>query len=89
MAMKAVAGGTDSSFGDGLAAAARSIIADDRRASTDPELSDAEAVHEVRKALKRWQALLRLLARPLGEQADQMCAEVVRCPQLPYLIAGS
>ena len=73
--MMGVAGEGDSSFGDGLAAAARSIIADARRALADPELSDAEAVHEVRKALKRWRALLRLLARPLGEQADQMRAE--------------
>ncbi|MBI2715306.1 MAG: CHAD domain-containing protein [Rhizobiales bacterium] len=65
----------DSSFGDGLAAAGRLIIADARRALTDPELSEAETVHEVRKALKRWRALLRLLARPLGEQADQMRTE--------------
>ena len=65
----------DSSFGDGLAAAGRLIIAEARRALTDPELSEAETVHEVRKALKRWRALLRLLARPLGEQADQMRAE--------------
>jgi CHAD domain-containing protein len=72
--MMGAAGGNDS-FGDGLAAAARSIIADARRSISDPELSDAEAVHEVRKALKRWRALLRLLARPLGEQADQMRAE--------------
>jgi CHAD domain-containing protein len=63
------------SFGDTLAAAARSVIADARRALADPELSDAEAVHEVRKAPKRWRALLRLLARPLGEQADQMRVE--------------
>jgi CHAD domain-containing protein len=63
------------SFSDGLAAAARSIIADGRRALTDPELSAPEAVHEVRKALKRWRALLRLLGRPLGEQADQMRSE--------------
>ena len=67
--------GNGDSFGDGLAAAARSIIADARRSLTDPELADAEAVHELRKALKRWRALLRLLARPLGEQADQMRAE--------------
>jgi CHAD domain-containing protein len=86
MAMKGVAGGNDSSFGDGLAAAARSIIADGRRALTDPELSDAEAVHEVRKALKRWRALLRLLARPLGEQADQMRAEA---RELMRAIAGA
>ena len=69
------AAGEGDSFDDGLAAAARSIIADARRALTDPEFTDAEAVHEVRKALKRWRALLRLLARPLGEQADQMRAE--------------
>jgi CHAD domain-containing protein len=70
--MKGAAKRGGSSFGDGLAAAARSIIADGRRALTDPELSAPEAVHEVRKALKRWRALLRLLGRPLGEQADQM-----------------
>ena len=64
-----------SSFGDGFATAARSIIADARRALANPELSEAEAVHEVRKALKRWRALLRLLARPLGDQADQMRGE--------------
>lgn len=63
------------SFGDGLAGAALSIIADARRALADAELSDAEAVHEVRKALKRWRALMRLLARPLGDQAEQMRTE--------------
>ena len=73
--MVGVSGEEGDSFGDGLAAAARSIIADARRSLADPELSDAEAVHEVRKALKRWRALLRLLAHPLGEQADQMRAE--------------
>lgn len=62
-------------FGDGLAAAARAIIADGRAALADPELTDAEAVHEVRKALKRWRALMRLLGRPLGEQAEQMRLE--------------
>jgi len=69
------AAGDGDSFGDGLAAAARSIIGEARHVLSDPELSDAEAVHDVRKALKRWRALLRLLARPLGEQADQMRAE--------------
>ena len=68
--MLGVAGGADASFGDGLAAAARSIIADGRRALTDPELSDPEAVHEVRKALKRWRALLRLLGRRRGRAGD-------------------
>lgn len=67
--------GHHGSFGDGLADAARSIIADARRALNDPELSDPEAVHDLRKALKRWRALLRLLARALGEPADQMRIE--------------
>jgi CHAD domain-containing protein len=70
-----VAEARKNSFGDGLASAARLVIADGRQALSDPELSDPEAVHEVRKALKRWRALMRLLARPLGEQADQMRAE--------------
>src|SRR4029077_5696367 len=73
--MKGVAGGGNSSFGDGLAAAALAIIADGRQALIDPELTGPEAVHEVRKTLKRWRALLRLLARPLGEQADQLRSE--------------
>jgi len=84
--MRGVAGGGDSSFGDGLAAAARLIIADGRRALTDPELSEPEAVHEVRKALKRWRALLRLLARPLGEQADQLRTEA---RELMRAVAGA
>src|ERR1700690_721980 len=78
------AGGDRDSFGDGLAAAARSIIADARRALADSELSDAEAVHEVRKALKRWRALLRLLAHPLGGQGEQMRAEA---PELMRALA--
>ena len=84
--MTRAAGRDDSSFGDGLAAAARSIIADGLRALTDPELSDPEAVHEVRKALKRWRALLRLLGRPLGEQADQKRTEA---RELMRAIAGA
>src|SRR6185369_17800415 len=74
-AMGGEAAETDGSFGGALASAGRSIIADARRALADPELSEAEAVHELRKALKRWRALLRLLARPLGEAADQMRSE--------------
>ena len=62
-------------FGGGLAAAAHAIIADARRALTTSEHSDAEIVHDLRKALKRWRALMRLLAGPLGEQAEQMRIE--------------
>jgi len=85
-AMARAAGRGDSGFGDGLAAAARLIIADGRRALSDPELSGPETVHEVRKALKRWRALLRLLARPLGEQTDQMRTEA---RELMRAVAGA
>jgi len=64
-----------SSFGDGLAAAALSILAEARKVLTDPELTAPQAVHDLRKALKRWRALLRLLKRPLGETADQLRSE--------------
>ena len=78
--MKGAAKETDGTFGDrrygdGLAAAARIIMNDARTALTDPQLSEPEAVHDVRKAFKRWRALLRLLSRPIGEPARQMRAE--------------
>ncbi len=84
--MKGGAAERDSSFGDGLAAEARLIIADARNALVSPKFSEPEAVHEVRKALKRWRALLRLLARPLGEQADQLRAEA---RELMRVLAGA
>lgn len=62
-------------FGGRLSAAGHAIINDGRKALTASDLSDAETVHELRKAFKRWRALLRLLAKPLGEQADQMRVE--------------
>ena len=65
----------NSGFGNALVAAAQSIVADARKALTNPELPEPEAVHDLRKAFKRWRALLRLLARPLGEPAGQMRAE--------------
>lgn len=65
----------DKGFGDALSGAARAIISDARTALTDPQLSEPEAVHDVRKAFKRWRALLRLLARPLGDPAREMRTE--------------
>lgn len=67
--------GPGSAFGEGLAASAGAIIQDARSALSEPGLTDAEAVHEVRKALKRWRALMRLLSGAVGEQADQMRTE--------------
>ncbi|RDV03509.1 CHAD domain-containing protein [Undibacter mobilis] len=66
---RATAGGY---FGDGLAIAARAILDDARIALTDDRLTDAEAVHDLRRAFKRWRSLMRLLTGPLGEPADRM-----------------
>lgn len=65
----------DDTFGGGLAAAAHAIIEDARTALSDRQLSDAEAVHDIRRAFKRWRALMRLLSRPIGEPADLMRTE--------------
>lgn len=65
----------EDAFGGSLTAAARAIIADARSALSDSELSDAEVVHAIRRAFKRWRALMRLLAEPLGEPADRMRTE--------------
>jgi CHAD domain-containing protein len=73
-------------FGEGLAAAARSIFADARTALTDSKLSEPEAVHDVRKAFKRWRAFLRLLEGPLGDSANQMRAEA---RELMRMLAGA
>ena len=62
-------------FGDGLAAGARTILADARQALSGPALSESEAVHSLRKALKRWRAFLRLIERPVGAPAETMRAE--------------
>src|SRR3954453_1830934 len=60
--------------GNGLEEAARAILADAQSALSAADLSDGERVHAVRRAFKRWRALLRLLRRPIGEAADEMRA---------------
>src|SRR5258708_4099467 len=47
--------------GEALRAVARDILREARAAIEDPAHSDAVAVHEFRRAMKRWRALLRLL----------------------------
>jgi CHAD domain-containing protein len=61
--------------GDALRAAAHEIIAAADRPLADPAMADAEAVHEIRKALKRWRALLRLLGDILGGAGAQLRSE--------------
>lgn len=65
----------DERFGDTLLVEARAILGDARTTLSDPKLTEAEAVHDLRKAFKRWRALMRLLSGPLGEPADRMRAE--------------
>jgi CHAD domain-containing protein len=71
-AAAAAPGNDKGGIGAALAAAGRDILADARRGLIAPELSPAEAVHDIRKALKRWRALMRLLTPILGEPADLM-----------------
>lgn len=61
--------GINVGHGAALAAAGHAILTDARGALADPRLTDAEVVHELRKALKRWRALLRILAGPIGDRA--------------------
>jgi hypothetical protein len=78
-----VAGARNISFGDGIAAA-RSIISDGRQALADPELSDPEAVHEGRKAFKRWRAPPALAcapARRAGSAMNYRCSLAIVGPQ--------
>src|SRR5262249_52066612 len=55
--------------GEALRGVAGDILAEARAAIEDPAKSDAEAVHDFRRAMKRWRALLRLVEPFLGEEA--------------------
>lgn len=61
--------------GEALCATARDILAEARAAVDDAALSDAVAVHDYRKAMKRWRALLRLLEPFLGEDGRRLRIE--------------
>jgi CHAD domain-containing protein len=55
-----------------LAALLRDIVASGRKPIETPDISDAVAVHDLRKALKRWRAILRLIAPMVGDEAELM-----------------
>jgi CHAD domain-containing protein len=59
-------------IGEALRAAGGACLADARAAISDPARSDAEAVHDFRRAMKRWRALLRLFELFLGPQANAL-----------------
>jgi CHAD domain-containing protein len=58
--------------GEALRAMARDILAEARAAINDPAKSDADAVHDLRRAMKRWRSLLRLLEPFVGEAARRL-----------------
>jgi len=62
----------DVAVDEALRAIARAILADARAAIEDPQRSGAEAVHDFRRQMKRWRALLRLLGPFLGANGKRL-----------------
>src|SRR5205807_4151613 len=58
--------------GEALRGVARDILAEARAAIENPAKSDAEGVHDFRRAMKRWRALLQLIEPFLGAEAKQL-----------------
>src|SRR5262245_59307847 len=58
--------------GEALRAVAHDILTDARTAIESPENSDAVAVHEFRREMKRWRALLRLLGPFIGDESHDL-----------------
>jgi CHAD domain-containing protein len=59
---------TDVAVDEALRGVARDVLGEARAAIIDPAKPDAEAVHDFRRAMKRWRALLRLLEPFVGEE---------------------
>jgi CHAD domain-containing protein len=55
-----------------LAELLRDIVASGRKPIETPDISDAVAVHDLRKAFKRWRAIMRLIAPTVGDEAEEM-----------------
>jgi CHAD domain-containing protein len=55
-----------------LAGLLRDIVASGRKAVETPDISDADAVHDLRKALKGWRAMMRLITPTVGDEAEAM-----------------
>ena len=66
---------TKLAVGEALRAVAQDICATARSAVEDPTHSDAVAVHEFRKEMKRWRALLWLLGAFLDDEAERFRVE--------------
>jgi len=61
--------------GSAVAAIARDILAEGRAALDDIDRGQAPAVHDYRKAMKRWRAFLRLLEPLVGPEARSLRLE--------------
>jgi CHAD domain-containing protein len=62
-------------IGPALIGLANDVLAEGRAALDDPRLSDAVAVHDYRKAMKRWRAFLRLIEPFLGVEGTHLRIE--------------
>jgi CHAD domain-containing protein len=62
-------------IGPALTAVANDVLAEARAALDNPERSDAVAVHDYRKAMKRWRAFLRLIEPFLGVEGTHLRIE--------------
>jgi CHAD domain-containing protein len=58
-----------------LAALLRDIVASGRKPIETSDMSNPTAVHDLRKALKRWRAILRLITPIVGDEAEVMRVE--------------
>jgi CHAD domain-containing protein len=65
----------DAAVGETLRAVACDILSEARAVLNDRTKPDGVAVHDLRKAMKRWRALLRLLEPFLGDEARRLRAE--------------
>jgi CHAD domain-containing protein len=65
----------DSGAAARLRTASGDLLAQARRQIDEPGAVDATAVHEFRKAMKRWRALLRLYEPLLGTEAERLRVE--------------
>jgi CHAD domain-containing protein len=51
------------------------IVSSGRKPIETPDIADAIAVHDLRKAFKRWRAILRLITPVVGDEAELMRIE--------------
>src|SRR3954453_12314643 len=65
----------DIAVGEALQAIARDALSEARAALDNQEKPNAVAVHDYRKAMKRWRALLRPLQPYLGDDAQRLRVE--------------